>query len=166
MKCKICAIFALIIVTCLVLSSGCAPSCPEIGSKAPDFTLQTTDGGNMSLSDLKGSKVMVNLWSTRCVPCVSEMPHIQAIHDKWSSKGLKILAVNVNDNAQKAQSFADENGLTFTILIDSKSQMFQLFCLQQVIPITLFIDEEGILQAKKLGAFTGEEEIEKYLNSL
>jgi peroxiredoxin len=166
MKYKVCAIFALIIITCLVMSSGCAPSCPEIGGKAPDFTLQTTDGGNMSLSELKGSKVMVNLWSTRCVPCVSEMPHIQAIYDKWSSKGLKVLAVNVNDNAQKAQAFADENGLTFTILVDSKSQMFQLYCLQQVIPITLFIDEEGILKAKKLGAFSGEEELETYLNSL
>jgi peroxiredoxin len=94
------------------------------------------------------------------------MPHIQAVHEKWADKGLTVLAVNVGDSAQKAEEFASDNGLTFTILVDSKAQMFQTFCLQQVIPITLFIDEEGILKARKLGAFSGEEEIESIIESL
>lgn len=166
MKLKACAVFALVIVACLILSYGCTPSCPDIGSKAPDFNFATANGESISLSGFKGNKVMVNLWSTRCGPCVSEMPHIQAIHEKWSDKGVKVLSVNVGDNAQKAQEFASENGLTFPILIDSNMKIFQLYCLQQVIPITLFIDQEGILQAKKLGAFSGEAEIENILNSL
>ena len=166
MKLKACAALTLIILLCLVLSSSCTPSCPEIGNKAPDFTLEATSGENVSLSGLKGYKVMVNLWSTRCVPCVSEMPHIQAIHEKWSDKGVKVVAINVGDSAQKAQEFASLNDLTFTILTDPQMQIFQLYCLQQVIPITLFIDEEGILQAKRLGAFSSVGEIEDYLNSL
>jgi peroxiredoxin len=166
MKLKACAVFALIIVVSLILSLSCTPSCPEIGSKAPDFTLATTKGESISLAGLTGSKVMVNLWSCRCGPCVSEMPHIQAIYEKWSDKGVKVLAVNVGDNAKTAQEFASENGFTFPILIDSKMQLFKLYCLQQVIPITLFIDAEGNLQAKKLGAFSSEAEIENYLNSL
>ena len=167
MKLKIQATLALVIIGLLIISCSCAStSCPEIGSAAPNFTLESTDGNSVSLKDFKGNIVMVNLWSTRCVPCVSEMPHIQAIHEKWADKGLKILAINVGDNAQKAGQFASDNGLTFTILVDSKGQMFQTFCLQQVIPITLFIDEEGTLKAKKLGAFSGEEEIENILNSL
>jgi peroxiredoxin len=166
MKLKACAVFALIIVVSLILSLSCTPSCPEIGSKAPDFTLETTKGESISLAGLNGSKVMVNLWSCRCGPCVSEMPHIQAISKKWSDKGVKVLSVNVSDSAQTAQEFASENGLTFPILIDSKMQLFKLYCLQQVIPITLFIDSDGNLQAKKLGAFSGEAEIENYLNSL
>ena len=167
MKLKVYALIALVITGLLIISCSCAPpSCPEIGGEAPNFTLESTDGNSVSLKDFKGNIVMVNLWSTRCVPCVSEMPHIQAIHEKWADKGLKVLAVNVGDNAQKAGQFASDNGLTFTILIDSKAQMFQTFCLQQVIPITLFIDEEGILKVKKLGAFSGEEEIENILNSL
>jgi peroxiredoxin len=167
MKLKVYATLALAIIGLLIVSCNCAPkSCPEIGSAAPNFTLESTDGNNVSLKDLKGNMVMVNLWSTRCVPCVSEMPHIQAIHEKWADKGLTVLAVNVGDSAQKAGEFASDNGLTFTVLVDSKAQMFQTFCLQQVIPITLFIDEEGILKAKKLGAFSDEEEIESILNSL
>ena len=167
MKLKEYAILALVIIGLLTVSCSCAQkSCPDIGSAAPNFTLESTDGSSVSLKDFKGSKVMVNLWSTRCVPCVSEMPHIQAIHEKWADKGLKILAVNVSDNAQKAGQFASDNGFTFTILSDPKGQMFQTFCLQQVIPITLFIDEEGILKAKKLGAFSSVEEIETILNSL
>ena len=153
MKIKLSTVFILIIFTALILSCGCTPSCPEIGDKAPDFTLEATNGESVSLGEFKGSKVMVNLWSTRCVPCVAEMPHIQAIHEKWSDKGLKILAVNVGDSAKNAQEFASNNSLTFTILLDSKMQLFQLYCMQQVIPITLFIEEEGILKAIKLGAF-------------
>jgi peroxiredoxin len=166
MKLKVYAILALVITGLLIVSCNGASSCPEIGSEAPNFTLESTDGNSVSLKDFKGNKVMVNLWSTRCVPCVSEMPHIQAIHEKWSDQGLKILAVNMGDSGQKAGQFASENGLTFTILIDPKGQMFQTFCLQQIIPITLFIDEEGTLKAKKLGAFSGAEEIENILNSL
>ena len=167
MKLKIYAILALVIIGLLIVSCSCASkSCPDIGSVAPNFTLESTDGNSVSLKDFKGNMVMVNLWSTRCVPCVSEMPHIQAVHEKWADKGLKILAINEGDSAQKAGQFASENGLTFTILLDSNGQMFQTFCLQQVIPITLFINKEGILKARKLGAFSGAEEIETILNSL
>jgi peroxiredoxin len=72
----------------------------------------------------------------------------------------------VGYNDKTAQDFASDNVFTFPILIDSKMQLFKLYCLQQVIPITLFIDAEGNLQAKKLGAFSSEAEIENYLNSL
>ena len=166
MKLKLYAVLTLVIMALLVVSSGCAPTCPAIGDEAPDFTLQNTDGESVSLSDFKGNKVIVNLWHINCVPCVSEMPHFQSIHEEWSDRGLKVLTINVNDRAEKAKEFASENKFTFTVLIDSKKQIFQLYCLRQATPITLFIDEEGILKYKKLGAFSGEEEIENILNSL
>ena len=48
-----------------------------VGSKAPNFTLHSLDGDEVSLSDYKGKKILVNFWATWCPPCKKEMPAIQ-----------------------------------------------------------------------------------------
>ena len=57
-------------------------SADAIKGPAPAFTLQSRDGGNVSLADFKGQVVMVNFWATRCVPCGQEMPHLEALYEK------------------------------------------------------------------------------------
>ena len=58
MKLKVYATLALVIIGLLIVSCSCAPtSCPEIGSEAPNFTLESTDGNNVSLEDFKGNMV-------------------------------------------------------------------------------------------------------------
>src|SRR3954463_13636191 len=67
------------------------------GSKAPDFRGSTVDGvpGTKGLADYRGQIVLLNLWATYCVPCRTEMPSIQALHDRYAARGLKVVAVSV-----------------------------------------------------------------------
>ena len=109
---------------------------------------------------------MVNLWSTRCVPCLAEMPHIQAVYDKWSNQGLVILAVNISDSATTAKEFVTSQGFTFPVPLDPRMEVFQKYCLPQAIPITLFINGEGIIKGRKVGAFRSPGEIESMLDAL
>src|SRR5438105_982672 len=54
------------------------PPAPLADHPAPDFTLTSLDGTNVTLNDLKGQVALINIWATWCPPCRSEMPTIQA----------------------------------------------------------------------------------------
>jgi len=137
----------------------------EIDNRAPDFTLQTTDGHELTLSDFRGKVVMVNFWATWCDPCVEEMPFIQAIFEEWPQEDLALLIINVSDTAAEAESFVDARGFTFPALIDSGGAVASKYNATSI-PRTFFIDTQGIIQEIQHGRFDSKEEIEAILNSL
>jgi peroxiredoxin len=137
----------------------------EIGKRAPDFTLPTLDGKELSLNQFRGKKVMVNFWKSSCGACADEMPDIQAIYDRWSRDDLEILAVNMGERKAFVQSFVDSQGLTFPVLLDIDEAASGIYQINET-PSTIFINAEGIVTEIKQGSFTGEPEIERILNSL
>ena len=56
---------------------------PHQGFHAPDFTLSTKDGENITLSSLRGQPVLVNLWASWCPPCRAEMPAMQRLYTDY-----------------------------------------------------------------------------------
>ena len=125
--------------------------CPEIGSRAPDFTLETVDGESVTLSDLNGKAVLLYLWSTPCVPCEYDMPHIQAFFDKWSGRDLVVLTINEGNSAAIAENFMVSKGFTVPVLLDPKSIISKRYCLDNAVPVTIFIDSDGIIRRVKTG---------------
>ena len=128
-------------------TGGLVPS-PRVGFPAPDFTLDTLEGNQLTLSDFRGKVVMVNLWASWCPPCRAEMPTLEQIYQENKAQGLEVLAVNTTDQDSEsaAANFAQEFGLTFPILLDrdgSVSKRYQLLAL----PTTYFIDRRGIIRA-------------------
>jgi cytochrome c biogenesis protein CcmG/thiol:disulfide interchange protein DsbE len=125
---------------------------PRQGFLAPDFTLQTTDGSTVTLFDLRGQAVLVNLWATWCPPCRAEMPAIQKLYNEYKDQGLVVLGVNMTyqDNAQKVVPFAQENGLTFPILIEDTGKVADQYELRSL-PSSFFIDRRGIIQEVVIG---------------
>jgi peroxiredoxin len=165
MKQKILIILAITISIALTITS-CAPPCPDLGKSAPDFTLQTPDGKNVNLSDFRGKKVILNFWATWCGPCQLEIPHFQAIHDQRGNKDAVILAIDVKESLSTAKNFANNKGLTFAILVDTEAKVAQQYCIPNVLPVTLFINAEGVIKARKVGAFQTKAEIDSILDSL
>ncbi len=92
----------------------------EIGSEAPDWTLQTTEGETLSLSDLRGEVVVLDFWATWCGPCAMAMPGLQALSEELSAEPFRVIGVNTWENADPA-AFADENGITYTIVVAGDS---------------------------------------------
>lgn len=136
------------------------------GNRAPDFTLQAIDGKKITLSELRGKKVIVNFWATWCQPCKDEMPYIQEIHQEWSDKGVTVLAVAVNKNQALAgvEQFIRDTGYTFAVLFDSKGEVAELYQVSEI-PKTVLIDADGIVQHVRLGDFKSTEEIDNILRS-
>lgn len=129
-----------------------------VGVDAPDFTAMTLDSvpKKKSLADYRGDVVMINIWATWCGPCRIEMPSIEELHRAYASKGLKIVAVSVDDPGTDPQirDFVKEYGLTFEVLHDPGGQEGKVSRDYQTsgYPETVIIGRDGIIRKKFLGA--------------
>lgn len=124
---------------------------PLIDKPAPDFSLQTIDGQTVSLSSLRGRPVIVNFWASWCVPCREEFPLLASAYQKYSGDGLEILGVIYNDGPQTASAFARSYGATWPLLTDPNQSAWTAFR-NSVVPISYYIDRDGIVRAVSYGA--------------
>jgi peroxiredoxin len=135
--------FSVLILGALVASFAYAAT---ISGPAPGFSLESRDGKMVSLADLKGQVVMVNFWATWCVPCRQEMPHLQALYERYNSLGFTLLGVNVEDNPEGAKKWLDENGpVTFPVLLDPKNQVSKLYKVVAM-PSTVLVARDGTMR--------------------
>jgi peroxiredoxin len=155
-----------VVITILILSAGvtlmgCSASvekAPEIGKYAPDFRLSNLDGEAVTLSDLTGKPILLNIWATWCGPCVHEMPLIQEIYDTWEDKGLIVLGINSGESINQVKSFMQSNGYTFPVVLDSTQTVTRDYNIRGI-PTTFFINRNGLIAEIKVGSFTNTDQI-------
>jgi thiol-disulfide isomerase/thioredoxin len=145
--------------------SGESASDLSIGSKAPDFELYDLDGDVHKLSEYKGSPVFLNFWATWCGPCRGEMPHLEEVYEEWKDNNLTFFAVNIGESSTDVVSFLDYYGFTMPVLLDSAKTVSRRYGVSGI-PTTYFIDEDGIIQNKVVGAFPDRESVESYVEEL
>jgi peroxiredoxin len=138
----------------------------KIGNEAPDFTLNTVKGVPASLKDFRGKSVILNFGATWCGPCQYELPFIQSVYSERADKGVAVLGIDIRESKELVQDFFANQGVTFNILLDQDALVARKFCLTGPIPITFFINSDGIIKARKIGAFQSQKEIENILNTL
>ena len=135
--------FSILAMTTLVASLAWAAT---LSGPAPSFTLQSSTGEQVALESLKGKVVMVNFWATWCVPCRQEMPHLQALYERYESLGFELLAVNVEkNNAEGARKWLEETPVTFPVLLDGNNQVSKLYKVQTM-PSTVLIGRDGTMR--------------------
>jgi cytochrome c biogenesis protein CcmG, thiol:disulfide interchange protein DsbE len=121
----------------------------------PDFTLKSSEGEEISLSDYSGKVVVLNFWASWCPPCKEEMPEFQKLYDELAeSEDAVLLMLNQTDGQRetekKANSYIEEEGLTFPILYDTGEVGGSIFGINSI-PTTVVIDKEGRLSDYVLG---------------
>jgi peroxiredoxin len=119
---------------------------------APDFTLELLGGGQVTLSDLRGKVVLVNLWATWCPPCREEMPAIEKVYRSYRGLGLEVLAVNTTNQDQETDviAFVNDLGLTFPIPLDRPGLVSTAYQLRGL-PTTFFVDRRGVIRSVVVG---------------
>jgi len=127
----------------------------ELGSKAPDFTASTLDSipKQKSLADYRGQVLMLNVWATWCLPCRVEMPSIEALNKAYGPKGLKIVAVSIDDPGTDStiRAFVKQYGLTFEILHDAKAAITDAYDISGY-PETFIVGKDGVIRKKLMSA--------------
>jgi len=155
----------------LPLVAGCAvsDSAPiktrEQAQPAPDLTLQSLDGQQVSLSQYKGSVVLVNFWATWCPSCKREIPALEAAYQANKDQGFVILGVDVGEPRQVVQTFATGMGISYVVLLDEQEKMLVRYG-GLGLPMSVLVDREGIIRERHIGELSGTELkrfLERYL---
>ena len=148
---------ALAIVARVALATGLGlalamlAACSRV-EQAPDVSYTLLDGHRSDLASLRGHVVLVNFWSTDCVPCVEEMP---AMVDNWrrhSPQGFQTLAVSMSYNAPALVSnFAQARALPFGVVIDNTGEVAARLGPVQYTPTSLLINKRGEIVKRWVG---------------
>jgi peroxiredoxin len=123
------------------------------GNLAPSFELINLTDHMKSLKSFEGKTVLLNFWSTWCVPCRREMPSMEALHRDLAPKGLTVVAVSINtepDSKHACSTFAKELDLTFPILLDMEQDAADAYRVHGI-PVTYVIDPLGFVRARVFG---------------
>jgi cytochrome c biogenesis protein CcmG/thiol:disulfide interchange protein DsbE len=127
---------------------------PLVAKPAPAFKLATLDGPELSLASLKGKPVVVNFWASWCYPaCYEEAPHLEAAWRKYKDRGLMMLGVAIQDKEANAREFMKRFSFSFPNGMDPGSKIAIDYGIYGV-PETLFIDRQGNIAYKHVGALT------------
>lgn len=131
---------------------GELPSRPAPGNPAPEVAGATLAGDTLTLSELEGSPVLLNLWATWCPPCREEMPYFEELRGAYADSGLRIVGVSVDGRSARDQvvQFTSEVGITYDIVLDPRGRSMDAY--QAVgLPATFLIDTAGIIRLARYG---------------
>ncbi|MCH2265849.1 MAG: redoxin domain-containing protein [SAR324 cluster bacterium] len=132
---------------------------PLIGNPAPDFEVTALSGvEKIRLSELKGKPVLLNYWASWCQECKVEAPVLEAFHQKYGSatEQIKVVGIAIQDTPVNAKAFAQRFGKSYFLGLDDYAGNIALDYGIYGVPETFFIDPEGTIFYKHIGAVTDE----------
>ena len=133
------------------LATGLAAARPiKVGDPAPDFHAQTFTGTPVSLADLRGKVVLVNIWATWCGPCRKELPLIDAYYRVRHANGLEVVAVTTEDSVPIAKLKPLQAALGMPLMHKLKGPYRPI---GGAVPTSFLIDRAGTIRYAKAGAF-------------
>ncbi len=139
-----------------LVPAGAGVSAAE-GDIAPNFLLELLDGGELRLSDLRGSPVVINFWATWCAPCRKEMPQLVQAYDRHRNDGLIVVAVNLQEGKDTVRPFARDFGMDFPIVVDRDGEVGDAYRLPGL-PTTFFIQRDGTIRSVFTGPFLAQQQ--------
>lgn len=74
-----------------------------VGKPAPSFSMQDVNGKTVSLSDLKGKPIYIDIWATWCGPCKAELPALKALEEEYTAKGITFVSISVDEANKKEE---------------------------------------------------------------
>lgn len=168
-------LLSLIAVGMLLVPAGCSPGSEEQASQeqepveatesedaserdddapkpAPDLVLDRIDGsGSISLAEQRGRVVLVDLWATWCVPCIAELPHLQAMADELGAEDFLMLGVVLESGTvEEIRAFVEDKQISYPMVLgeeDSKESFGPFYGY----PTKYLIDREGMVVKRYFG---------------
>ena len=121
------------------------------GKLPPDFTGTTLEGRKISLSDFRGKHpVVLNFYAGVAPTCRKQLSHLKELDDKFSSRGLRLLAVSMDEDREAASAAPRESRVRFPVLFDPKGAIGEKYQVQ-AIPHTVVLDKDGVVRSVIVG---------------
>jgi peroxiredoxin len=157
-----------IIITVLMMLPACGGArFISAGDEAPNFKLTTPSGVSKSLSDYKGSNILLIFEQIPCTNCDTQRPYIQ---DGLKPAGIDVTVISIycdNSPATVDKDIKEKNLENFGVaLVDPESAVGAQYGCGKAYPYNMLIDANGIVKAVKIGPFTSAQEVTSWLKSL
>jgi peroxiredoxin len=167
MKRKIPITMAVIAFILLALIGCSTAKMPEVGDKAPDFTLESIDGKSVSLSSFQGKTVLIVFTSVNCQECEEQMPYLVGAYQQANGELVVLDIYHMIYDARIVKDYVTKKQFTtFPALPDPNNKVANSYGATRFPPTNFIVDTAGIIRYKKVGAFQSQVEIEDILKSL
>jgi len=143
-------ILAAVLLFALLAGCGSERTTVANDKPAPPFELETLAGGTIALDELRGQVVALRFWADWCPFCRREMRELEPVYRQLREQGLEILAVNVGQDRSRIERFVDRVHYSYPTVLDPDSTIARRYGVI-AIPVTFFIDREGIVRGRILG---------------
>lgn len=143
-----------ILLLTLLLLLPCSLTAAQLGQQLIPFKGSDLNGQPFDLQQSIGSKpVMLIFWASWCPTCKTEVPKINQLAEKFRSRGMEFVAVNVgfNDSIERANAFVQKTGMTYPAFFDGSGTLAEKYKLQGV-PTVIIADKHGIIRFRNFTA--------------
>ena len=123
----------------------------EPGGPMPEFSVVDTKGKTVTPATLKGKVTIVSFFASWCGPCRRELPELEKFWQEHRGKGVAVLAIGVDTDADAAKRFAEELKLTFPVGLDEKAIAMGAFGVRGM-PTAFVVDRQGRIARRLVGA--------------
>ncbi len=143
----------VLFLLCCMLFTGSLLAAQD-GQHLIPFKGVDLDGQTLDLQQSIGNRpVMIIFWASWCPTCKTEVPKINQLAEKYRSRGMDFIAVNVgfNDSIERARAFVQQTEMTYPVLFDASGTIAQQYRLQGV-PTIIIADKNGVIRFKNYAA--------------
>jgi peroxiredoxin len=121
-----------------------------VGDVAPPFKLKLDDGSTVTLDDLRGNVIVLNFWATWCVPCLQELPLLDAVYANNSRFGLSVYPIASADSAPLSK----QKKALVNMRLPWVKSISGPYAVIRGLPTNYVIDRSGHIRFAKAGAFS------------
>lgn len=128
-----------------------------VTSVAPDFTMEDANGKTVTLSEFKGTPVVLNFWTSWCRYCKAEMPYFESAYKQYGDQ-VQFIMLNASKSERSSdggKTFIKESSYTFPVFYETEGKATTLYGLRGF-PATIFIDANGNIVDKNIGVISQE----------
>ena len=122
----------------------------DVGDKAPAFALPTAQGETVSLEKLRGRVVYVDFWASWCGPCRRSFPWMNEMQQRYSDRGVTIVAINVDKRREDADRFLRQYPASFAVVYDAAGATPAAYDVKAM-PSSYVVDRDGRIAAIEHG---------------
>jgi cytochrome c biogenesis protein CcmG/thiol:disulfide interchange protein DsbE len=149
--------FVTVFAAAVLALTAPALAIPRPGDVAPPFALKTADGKTVGNASVRGKPAYLNFFATWCGPCRVETPSIVALSKKYAARGLRVVGVDVGEDARKAQGFARDFNVPYVLAVDPDSTTRATYGGGLYFPLHVFVDAKGIVRLYHPGEMSASE---------
>lgn len=137
----------------------------KVGGPAPEFSIKTDSGRQVSVDAFGGKVLVLNFWATWCAPCIQEIPSLNQFQKQFADSGVRVVAISIDKNQRKYQNFLQHVRVSFDTAWDPSADISARYGTFQY-PETYIIKDGRVMKKYAEGKDWSSPDVTAYVKGL